>query len=151
MNRHGPPSEPGVAGLGPARTSRAPARALTGAVILGVVLVVAACSGTALGFDRAPASLAPDSPKLAADGIAFDRARLEVPANVAFVLVFENREAVSHNVSIYADAAHSDRRFEGVLFGGPATRWYPIPALAPGSYVFVCDLHPNMTGTLVAR
>jgi plastocyanin len=66
------------------------------------------------------------------------------------VIVFENREAVSHNVSIYADEGLMDRRFEGVLFGGPATRWYPVPALAPGAYVFLCDLHPTMRGTLTA-
>lgn len=120
-------------------------------VMAVLVLIVAGCSGTALGYDRPPASLDPDSPTLAAEGIAFDRAELEAPAHEAFVLIFENREAVSHNVSIYADAAHSDRRFEGALFGGPATRWYPIPALAPGTYIFLCDLHPNMTGTLVAR
>jgi plastocyanin len=64
--------------------------------------------------------------------------------------VFENREAVSHNVSIYADKGLEDRRFEGVLFGGPATRWYPVPALTPGTYVFLCDLHPSMRGTLTA-
>jgi len=40
--------------------------------------------------------------------------------------------------------------FEGVLFSGPATRWYPVPALAPGTYQFKCDLHANMTGSLVA-
>ena len=50
------------------------------------------------------------------------------------MIVFENREAVSHNVSIYADDGLTDRRFEGVLFGGPATRWYPVPALEAGTY-----------------
>ncbi len=120
------------------------------AVLLVVALAAAGCAGSALGYDQAPASLDPASPRLGASGMAFDRAELAVPANRPFVLVFENREAVSHNVSIYADSAHRDRRFEGVLFGGPATRWYPVAALAPGTYVFLCDLHPSMTGRLVA-
>ena len=120
------------------------------ALLLVVALVAAGCAGSALGLDQAPASLDPASPKLGAIGVAFDRSELAVPANRPFVLVFENREAVSHNVSIYADSARQDRRFEGVLFGGPATRWYPVPALAPGTYEFLCDLHPSMIGRLVA-
>jgi plastocyanin len=115
-----------------------------------IALLVAACAGSALGFDQPPPSLDPASPTLAADGVAFDRTELAAPAGKPFVIVFENRETISHNVSIYADAAHTDRRFEGALFGGPATRWYPVPALAPGTYEFVCDLHPSMVGRLVA-
>jgi plastocyanin len=120
------------------------------ALLLVVALAVAGCGGSAMGYDQAPASLDPASPKLEAIGVAFDRTELSVPANRPFILVFENREAVSHNVSIYADGSRQDRRFEGVLFSGPATRWYPVPALAPGTYEFLCDLHPSMTGRLVA-
>lgn len=114
--------------------------------------VASGCGGTpALGFDTPPASLDPASPRLIAREIAFDRETLAVPAGRPFILVFENGETLSHNVSIYADAALQQRRFEGLLFAGPATRWYPVPALAAGSYVFVCDLHPNMRGLLEAR
>jgi plastocyanin len=112
--------------------------------------LLAGCGSSALGYETAPASLAPDSPKLAAIDVAFDQPELAVPASTPFTLVFENRENLSHNVSIYADAALRDRRFEGVLFNGPAARWYPIPALPPGTYVFVCDLHPTMKGLLRA-
>lgn len=115
-----------------------------------VAIVAAGCAGSALGYHRAPASLDPSSPSIAANGIQFDRSELRVQANRPFILVFENREAVDHNVSIFSDSSPRERRFEGVLFGGPATRWYPVPALAPGSYVFLCDLHPSMTGRLVA-
>ncbi len=115
-----------------------------------MALALAGCAGTAAGFDRPPSSLDPDSPTLGAEGLAFDRATLTVPASEAFVLVFENREAISHNVSIYPDERLQDPAFEGVLFGGPATRWYPVPALAPGTYVFICDLHQSMRGTLTA-
>ncbi len=116
-----------------------------------LTLAVAACGSTALGFASPPASLDPASPKIAAANVAFDRQRLEVPAGQPFVLVFENRESLQHNVSIYADAALKKRLFEGVLFGGPGTRWYPVPALEAGTYVFLCDLHPNMRGLVEAR
>jgi plastocyanin len=119
-------------------------------VVAALALVVVGCGGSATANAHPPASLDPESPKLAAQAIAFDTPVLAVPADRPFTLVFENRENVPHNVSIYADSSHRDRRFEGVVFSGPARRWYPVPALAPGTYVFVCDVHPNMTGSLVA-
>ena len=126
------------------RTALAPI-ALAAMVVAGV----AGC-GSALGLDRPPASLDPASPTLAAAGLAFDRSSLTVPADEPFVLVFENEEALPHNVSIYTDESLAERRFEGVLFTGPGTRWYPVPALSRGTYAFVCDLHPSMRGSLVA-
>ena len=138
-------------------TQPPPLRARAGATLaaglaLALAIVVAGCgTSAALGYASTPPSLDPASPTLAARDVAFDRATLDVPAGRPFILVFENRESVQHNVSIYADAALRQRRFEGVLFGGPATRWYPIPALEAGTYVFVCDLHPNMRGLVEAR
>ena len=131
------------------RTARRAATLLAAAV--AAAIIVGCGGGSPLGLDQPPASLDPASPQLSADGLAFDKAELAVPAGEAFVIVFENREAISHNVSIYADEELRDRRFEGVLFGGPATRWYPIPALEAGTYRFICDLHPTMAGRLVAE
>ena len=121
------------------------------AVLVLAAAGLAACGSSALGLDSPPASLDPTSPHLAAVDVAFDQETLVVPADRPFVLVFENRDSLQHNVSIFADAALQQRRFEGVLFAGPATRWYPVPALAAGKYVFVCDLHPNMRGIVEAR
>jgi plastocyanin len=126
-------------------------RVLTG---LLAAFLIAACgggdAGTALGDASPPPNLDPASPTLAAKDIAFTTANLQVPAGKPFVLVFENREGVMHNVSIYEGTAGTNRLFEGVSFAGPATRWYPVPALAAGDYVFKCDLHPTMTGSLHA-
>ncbi len=124
---------------------------LAAGLLLGLAAAVAACGSSALGYESPPASLDPASPKLAAIDVAFDQETLLVPAGTPFTLIFENRESVQHNVSIYADAALQRRLFEGVLFGGPATRWYPVPALAAGTYVFVCDLHANMRGLVEAK
>lgn len=119
------------------------------AAILG--LVVTACgSGSGLGYDQAPASLDPNSPKVSAVNIAFDHTDIDVPAGQAFTLVFENRESVDHNVSVYTDAAAQTRLFEGKIYKGPGTRWYPVPALATGTYVFRCDIHADMSGRLHA-
>jgi plastocyanin len=120
------------------------------ALVVAAAVLIAACQGTALGHDRPPASLDPDSPTIAAINIAYDRSEVDVPAGEPFILVFENRDAVTHNISIYADLSLRDRKFEGVFFSGPATRWYPVPVLAAGTYVFRCDLHPSMAGRIVA-
>jgi plastocyanin len=117
---------------------------------LVAAVLVAACQGSALGFDRAPASLDPASPSISASDIAFDRSEIAVPAGQAFTLVFDNREAVPHNVSIYVDSSLKGRRFEGQMVTGPATRWYPVPALTAGTYFFQCDMHPSMAGRIVA-
>lgn len=127
------------------------------AIALGLVLVtlLAGCAGPStsqLGLDKAPAGLDPNSPNVAAMNVAFDRTEIGVPAARAFTLVFQNREKLAHNVSIYRDAAFKEPVFEGVIFGGPGTRWYPVPALAPGAYFFQCDIHPIevMRGTMSA-
>ena len=119
-------------------------------LVAAASLLLAACQGSALGYDRAPASLDPGSPAISANAITFDRTDVAVPAGRAFVLVFENREAVPHNVSIYTDLSLKTRTFEGSMVTGPATRWYPVPALAAGTYVFQCDMHPEMAGRIVA-
>ena len=120
-------------------------------VTLAATLFIAGCAGNAGGYDTPPASLDPGSPTLAAEGIAFDTDELRVPANRPFTLVFENRDSASHNVSILTDRAERlERVLDSTPFGGPATRWYPVPALAPGRHQFVCDLHANMTGQLIA-
>jgi plastocyanin len=135
--------------------ARATRRGLVVGLVAAIALSLAACGGSgasgALGFESPPASLDPASPRLAAVNIAFDQATLTVPAGKPFVLVFENRDGAQHNVSIYANVALERQQFKGVLFGGPATRWYPVPALAAGTYVFACDLHANMRGVLEAR
>ena len=132
-----------------------PRRSIAGGLVTATLVAALAasfiaCGSTALGLSSPPPSLDPASPKLSATGVEFDRDTLAVPAGRPFVLVFENKDSVEHNVSIYADAALQQRRFQGVLFGGPSTRWYPVPALEAGTYVFVCDLHANMRGLVQA-
>jgi plastocyanin len=121
------------------------------AAIVAASLLAGCGGGSALGFPSAPPALDPASPVITAANIAFDSETIEAPAGKPFILVFENRENLPHNVSMYEDAALQKRRFEGVIFNGPGTRWYPVPALAAGTYVFICDVHPDMRGFVEAR
>jgi plastocyanin len=109
--------------------------------------VLAACAGPAAG-PTPTISAGPDAVYIAARDLRFDRATLEVPAGRPFPLVLDNQEAPPHNVAIM-DAAGTTV-FSGQVFTGPAQRVETVPALAAGSYTFICAVHPDMKGTLTA-
>ncbi|HEX2180311.1 MAG TPA: DUF2269 family protein [Actinomycetota bacterium] len=98
------------------------------------------------------ASAAPEgraAATLSASELAFDTDRLTVPAGRTFGLTLDNQSSASHNVSIADGAGRT--LFGGRIFAGPDRVTYAVPALEPGEYRFVCDVHPQqMTGTLVA-
>jgi plastocyanin/mono/diheme cytochrome c family protein len=88
--------------------------------------------------------------QLSAQNIAYDKTELEAPADTAFQIEFANNDAgVPHNVAI-KDASGTEV-FKGEIFNGVATKTYDVPALAAGTYTFVCTVHPNMTGTLTVK
>ena len=79
---------------------------------------------------------------------------VEVAANAAFTIVFDNQDATApHNVVLTnpdgsAVAMGGDTNF----FTGPAKHSYQIGPLAAGSYPFHCQVHPQaMTGTLTVK
>ena len=55
-----------------------------------------------------------------------------------------------HNVAIHEGSPTGTKIFKGDIIAGVATATYDVPALAAGTYGFVCSVHPNMTGTLTA-
>ena len=86
---------------------------------------------------------------LTAQKVAFDTSNLQVPAGKPFVIHFDNKDAIAHNVGIYQGGKEV---FTGQIVTGPTTVDYQVPALSAGSYTFHCDVHPSqMTGTLVAK
>lgn len=114
--------------------------------LVTVAFVVAGCVEPA--STPPPGSVTPADAAIGAQAIAFDKATLEVPAGRPFRLDFENREGAPHNVAIVDGAGTVV--FKGEVFSGPATMQYAVPALAPGAYTFLCDVHPQMTGRLTA-
>jgi plastocyanin len=93
--------------------------------------------------------------QIAAQGVAFDKACLAAPADTAFTVAFDNRDAgVPHNLEIFSDPS-ATRRLGGAtdasdFVTGPKQVTYRVPALPAGEYFFRCDLHPaQMHGTFV--
>jgi plastocyanin len=115
-------------------------------------------SATPAGSGPAPtAPVASDSAAAAgptlhisAQNIEFDTRDLEAPAGQAFVLAFDNNDAgIPHNVEI--KDANGTSMFRGQIITGPAKASYQVPALPAGTYMFLCDVHPTMTGTLTVK
>ncbi len=82
-----------------------------------------------------------------AQNIAFQQTDLTAPANTPFTIHFDNQDSgVPHNMMI--KDANGNAVFTGDLVTGVAQKDYAVPALPPGTYTFVCQVHSNMTGTL---
>jgi plastocyanin len=84
-----------------------------------------------------------------AQNVAFDTSTIRLEP-VPTTITFENRDAgVQHNIAIYSDSSLADELFNGELVTGPTTVDYAVPALPPGEHYFQCDVHPNMSGSVV--
>jgi plastocyanin len=83
--------------------------------------------------------------------LAFEQAPANAPASKNFTLAFDNRDpGIPHNVDIQGPSGTSV--FKGEIVTGPILTVYNVPALQPGTYKFICDVHPTtMTGTLVVQ
>ncbi len=114
--------------------------------ILAVAATFAACNSAA----AAPASsIDPNAIHITAHNIAFEETKVDVPANQPFQIVFDNEDSAPHNITVL-DAKGSPI-YTGAIISGVAKEAYDIPALKPGTYRFRCDVHADMTGTLVAK
>ncbi len=81
-----------------------------------------------------------------AKDIKFAEASLTGPADRPFTLALVNEDAgTPHNVELKDGAGASV--YQGEVFNGVETRVYAVPALAAGTYTFLCTVHPSMTGS----
>jgi plastocyanin len=111
--------------------------------IAALAVVTAACSGaTAAPATDAPAASAPAASAPAGDAIVI------VTAGQPVEIVLDNQEGAPHNIAI-KDADGADV-FKGEIVSN-AKVTYAIPALAAGTYGFLCEVHPDMQGTITAQ
>lgn len=111
----------------------------------GVLVVVAGCAN--VGGAEVPAPSSADVVITAAQ-MAFDLDELRVPGGRPLAILLRNRDAALHNVAIYREGG-GDAVFVGE-FIGTGEIVYSVPPLDPGRYLLRCDLHPSMTGAIVA-
>jgi plastocyanin len=122
--------------------------------LICLVLVLGACSGASANNPEPTgspvAAPAGDAVLISSKDLKFSTSTLSAPANKPFQIVYDNQEGAPHNVAIY-DSSFSTKVFGEDPFGGPKQVVYNVKALAPGTYGFRCDVHPDMKGTLEVR
>lgn len=121
-----------------------------GLVVLAAVL--AACSNTSAApttTSQPPAGgNAGDAVTVVAKDIAFKNPDVAVKAGAPVQIVLDNQDGAPHNIAI------SDANGQGVFKGEIVSNskvTYSVPALAAGTYTFICEVHPNMKGTITAK
>src|SRR5688572_16888635 len=119
--------------------------------MLALAAVLAACSGASAA---PPSPAAPagdpsgDAVTIVAKDLKFAPAAVAVKADTAFDLVFDNQEGAPHNIAISNDSGASV--FKGEIVSNTKVT-YAVPALPAGTYGFICDVHPDMKGTITAQ
>lgn len=131
-------------------TRGAATKVVAGVAGLGIAgVLVAGGAGASIG-ERSFESKATVIPTatLTAHMIAYDRTVIGLPANRDVDVVFTNLDVGTfHNVAIYTDDVSSSPEFNGKpIAKGKAVYQFHTPAA--GTYKFVCDFHPAMTGEL---
>ena len=92
-------------------------------------------------------SVPPADVTITAQGIKFLEPSFDAPADTPFTIAFVNLDpATAHNVAIHEESATGPELFKGEIFPGVDAKVYDVPAIAAGTYTFICTVHPNMTG-----
>ena len=119
--------------------------------LVALAAVLAACSG-ASAAPAGPASAPPAGDgtglTVVAKDIAFSPTELTVKAGTAFDLVLDNQDSAPHNIAI-SDASGASVFKGEIVTNSKVTN--AVPALAAGSYPFICEVHPDMKGTITAE
>ncbi len=120
-----------------------------GLVLLAVA--AAACSPASGANPPAPSGpVDPNAPVIVAQNNVFAPATVNVTAGKAFSLTLDNKDAAPHNVAIFKDSSAAEQVSIGeIVSSSSATQ--QVPALEKGQYFFRCDVHKEMTGTIVAN
>ncbi|HUG49182.1 MAG TPA: plastocyanin/azurin family copper-binding protein [Candidatus Limnocylindria bacterium] len=88
------------------------------------------------------------------DPLAFEPNQLSAPAGTEVTVVYLNDSNVLHNIHFYAGPDRSAESLGATeLVTGPGAEEqlsFTTPE-EPGDYFFVCDVHPDMTGTLTVE
>jgi plastocyanin len=117
--------------------------------LVAIAAISAACSAAA----AQPLPSGPvdsNGPTIVARDMAFSPSTVEIAANKNITIHFDNQDSAPHNLAIYRDSGASEKISIGEVVAA-AKADQVVPALAAGTYFFRCDVHTNMTGSLVVK
>jgi plastocyanin len=95
---------------------------------------------------KAGAAAASSEVRITAKNVAFTKKSVALKAGPDTITFRNDDASTDHNIAISKDNFASFV-FTGAIIKGPASIDYKV-TLQPGSYVFRCDVHTSMTGTL---
>jgi plastocyanin len=126
--------------------------ALSLALSAALVAMLAACgSSGSSALGGGTIAVVDGVAEISAADLTFDANVIQAPAGEAFTVAFTNNEGVPHNFSVYVSEG-GEEIATGEIINEGQTDEVEIPALEPGTYFFVCDLHPTeMRGTIVVE
>jgi|GEM_PF-703962 len=130
--------EPGQAAASPSTTT-AESTATTAPEATTTTAKAGAAPGAAGGTTSA---------NLTAQNIDFQQKTLNLKANSAAVIHFNNKDAVPHNVDITTDPGGDNTLYKQDPVTGPTELDYKFTTPGPGKLYYHCDVHPNMKGTI---
>jgi len=117
--------------------------------LAAVTALSAACAASAPA-PSVSGPVDPNGPTVVAKDMKFQTGSVEVKAGQNLTLHFDNEDQAPHNVAIFKDSSASSPISVGQVVSASKADQV-IPALAAGTYFFRCDVHHDMTGTIVAK
>jgi plastocyanin len=129
------------------RLSRRAVLGLSGGAVLALLLGACGDDGDGNGSPEAGTEDEPVTAfTIVAENIKWDLDRVIVPAGREITATIDNRDrGIPHNLHVKSSG---DPKTE--LEQGRVTQTLRFAIDEPGRYEFVCDAHPNMTGTIEA-
>ena len=121
-------------------------RLILSLALAALAIISAACSSGSAS-PTPPASIPADAITVVAKDLAFQPTEVAAPADQPFTLVLDNQEDVPHNIAIKDSTGAVVFKGEIINKGQEVNS---VPALTAGSYPFLCEVHPDMTGTITA-
>jgi plastocyanin len=119
--------------------------------LLVLAVATAACSPASGANPPAPSGpVDPHAPVVVAQNNVFAPATVYVKSGKAFSLKLDNKDAAPHNVAIFNDSSAAEKISIGEIVSSTSAT-QQVPALDKGQYFFRCDVHQEMTGTIVAE
>lgn len=119
-----------------------------------LILVMAACAPADEGGDGGDntgggtVSVSGGSVEITAADLEFDASTIQAPAGESFTITLVNDDSAPHNISVYTEEGGDEIVIGDVINQGETVE-VEVPALDAGEYFFVCDIHPDMNGTVV--